>query len=78
MCLTLSLSGTTAPKPRLLGLLTALMFTIGTVVFFFIEGDDVDFAEAAWWVNPNRTVAHREPQPQPHCSALLTPTPTAL
>ena len=27
---------------------------------------------------PHRTVAHCYPQPQPHCSALLPPTPTAL
>jgi len=31
---------------------------------------------AGYTPRPHRTVAHCEPQPQPHCNALLTPTPT--
>jgi len=42
-------SSTSAPKPRLLGILTLLILAVGTVVFFFIE-TETSFGEALWSV----------------------------
>ena len=43
----------------------------------FASEAQVGLVEGTVNPNPNRTVAHCSPQPQPHRSALFTPTPTA-
>ena len=43
-------SSTVAPKPRLLAMLTTLILMVGSVIFFLVEDDSVDFGEASWSV----------------------------